>query len=95
MAEEHKVAPTETDTKLVGAFTPERYAGDYPWYWNLTMVRMRGDVVLTVRLPSSFGTPPGATASVRFTRQMWESFAERFDAANKVYAACDELDGML
>jgi len=86
---------TEQDTHLLAAYTPERYAGDYPEYWNLTMVRMKGDVILTVRLPTSFRQPPGATSCVRFTRELWREFNKQFAKANEVFEAADFLDAIL
>lgn len=90
----HALANSETDTKLLSAWTPSFYAGSHPPFINLTMVRMKGDIVLTVRLPTVHGAPPGATSSVRFTREMWRDFLKASAEANQVYEACDALDGV-
>ncbi len=84
----------EKDTKLLCAYTPQRYAGEYPEFFNITMVRLDGDVVLTVRLPTKAGHPPGSTSSVRFTRDMWKRFMEQIGKANEQYEACDFLDSI-
>ena len=86
---------SETDTHLLCAYTPGLYAGHYPWYFNLTMIRMQGDVILTVRLPTVYGAGPGDTSSVRFTRDMWEEFYKNVERANKVFEATDYLDSIL
>lgn len=74
-------------------------------FWNLTMVRMKGDVVLTVRLPSEFSHyvetsngrlaawHPGAVSSVRFTREAWRTLVDQIGEADKVFQTCDSLDG--
>lgn len=99
----------ERDSKLLSAFTPARTAapGFEIEHWNLTMVRMKGDVVLSVRLPSEFSHyvqtaegrmaawHPGAVSSVRFTRELWPSFVEQVAEADKVFKACDSLDAIL
>ncbi len=92
---EHSVKSDERDTCLLEAWTATSYPGDYPPYFNFTMVRMRGDVVLTVRLPTAFGQPPGATSSVRFTREMWKEFVKALLSADRVFAAKDFLDSQL
>jgi hypothetical protein len=86
---------TESDTKLLLAYTPERYAGDFPEYINVTMVRLKGDVVVTVRLPTSFGQPPGEASCVRFTRGMWREFMKQVASANEIFEAADELDATM
>ncbi len=97
----------EKDTKLLLAHTPAKtMAPGYELeYFNLTMVRRKGDVVLTVRLPSEFSHyeqtdrgkmaawHPGAVSCVRFGRELWRSFVEQIAAADKVFQACDSLDG--
>lgn len=99
---------SENDTKLLRAFTPAKtMAPGYELeYWNLTMVRMKGDVVLTVRLPSEFSHyvqteggrmaawHPGAVSSVRFTRELWNSFVAQIADADKVFQAADQLDAL-
>lgn len=84
-------AASEKDTMLLRAFTPAKTMapGFQIEYWNLTMVRMKGDVVLTVRLPSEFSHyvqtdggrmaawHPGAVSSVRFTRESLRRWAAR------------------
>jgi len=92
---EHALTTKEIDTKLLAAWTPERYAGKYPPYINMTMVRMQGDVLLTVRLPTVFAAAAGATSSVRFTRETWREFMNLIESANRVFKACDELDAMM
>lgn len=87
----HSFAPTETDTKLLHAWTGVAYL--YPPLWNLTMLRMAGDVVLTVRLPAPEPRTMGAFSSVRFTREMWREFARQLPEFMKVYDAADYLDG--
>lgn len=88
--------PDETDLHLLAAHTPTHYAGDYPPIINLTMLRMKGDVVLAVRAPTVHGAPAGDCASVRFTREQWRDFvALVVDPANKVFEACDSLDAIL
>lgn len=82
------------DTKLLAAWTPQRYAGDYPPYINLTMARMMGGVMLATRLPTSFGAPPGASSNVQFTREMWREFVKMIKVADKVFEASDELDSL-
>lgn len=84
----------EIDTKVLFAFTPTNYNGDYPWFFNLTMVRLCGDVVLMVRLPTIAGGPCGEVASVRFTREMWREFVKSIPAANKVFEATSYLDAI-
>jgi hypothetical protein len=91
----HELNPSETDTHLLDAWTPDRYAGDYPPYINLTMVRHKGDVIMTVRLPTVWGAGPGEDSSIRFTREMWRELARMFPKANEVFSACDELDAMM
>lgn len=91
----HQLQPRETDTLLLDAHTPEFYAGHYPPYINLTMVRMKGDVVLTVRAPSVHGAPAGETSSVRFTRELWREFVESVARADKKFQAADFLDATL
>lgn len=88
----HAFTPKETDRHLLSAYTSTNYYGDYPDYFNLTMLRMDGSVVLTVRLPTVFGAPEGATATVRFKRELWREFVKAIPAANKVYEAADFLD---
>lgn len=98
----------EEETKFLGAFTPDKKmaAGYQLEYWNLTMVRLKGDVVLTVRRPSSFSHyvesknkreavwHPGVVSSVRFTHDLWRNFVAGINEANKVFEACDELDNI-
>jgi hypothetical protein len=91
-SEPHALASAETDTKMLAAWTAERYPGDYAPYFNLTMVRHQGDLVLTVRLPTVYGAPPGAVSRVRFNREMWKEFMKIVDPADRVFKACDELD---
>jgi hypothetical protein len=88
----HALASSETDTKMLAAWTAERYPGDYAPYFNLTMVRHQGDLVLTVRLPTVYGAPPGAVSRVRFNREMWKEFMKIVASADTVFKACDELD---
>ena len=83
------------DTKLLAAWTPESYAGDFPPYINLAMVRLAGDVILTVRMPTVGGGPPGNTSTVTFTRDMWKEFVMLMRDAEKVYEACDFLDATM
>jgi len=98
----HDLAPDETDVKLLAAHTPTSYVPPYPWYVNFTMVRMKGDVVLTVRaetvLPPSMameGREPGETRSIRLTREMWPEFVKMVKEADVIWRACDNLDGIL
>lgn len=91
-SEPHALASAETDTKMLAAWTAERYPGDYAPYFNLTMVRHQGDLVLTVRLPTVYGAPPGAVSRVRFNREMWKEFMKIVASADTVFKACDELD---
>lgn len=94
---DHQLAPSE-DTKLLAAFTPSDYIPPYPWYINLTMVRLNGDVVLTVRAPTGGDMRGfesrrcGDTSSVRFTRDMWREFVKQVAEANVVWEATDYLD---
>jgi hypothetical protein len=99
---EHDLKPTETDTQVLAAFTPTGYVPPYPWYVNFTMVRLKGDVLLTVRAPTVLpsdmrmeGRQPGETRSVRFTREMWREFVKQVAEANRVWEACDSLDAMV
>ena len=94
-ARSHELQPAEKDLHLLFTHTTTNYAGSYPPYINLTMIRMKGDVVLTVRLPTVFGAPPGQTSSVRFTRDMWRDFIKGIEKANTIYEAADFLDGVL
>jgi hypothetical protein len=101
-------AAGEKDTTLLRAFTPAKTMapGFQIEYWNLTMVRMKGDVVLTVSLPSEFSHyvktergslaawHPGAVSSVRFTRELWNSFVAQIAEADKVFQAADQLDAI-
>lgn len=94
----HQLTPSEKDTHLLAAHTPEHYYPPYPWYINFTMVRMKGDVVLTVRAPTVTDVEPrqmGETSSVRFTREMWREFVKQVEVANKVWEATDYLDGLM
>lgn len=86
---------SDSDLNLLAAYTPTHYSGEYPPYFNLTMVRMKGDVLLTVRLPAGRGNPPGDATNVRFTREMWKEFVSQITEANKVYEAADYLDSLL
>ena len=91
----HRLLPSETDTKLLAAHTPTHYAGDYPPYMNLTMVRIHGSVILTVRGPSFAGAPAGDVGCVRFTREQWRDFVALIETANTMWAATDSLDAMM
>lgn len=93
----HQLQPTEKDTHVLAAYTPEHYYPPYPWYINFTMVRMKGDVVLTVRAPTVTDVDPrqmGETASVRFTRDMWREFVKQVEKANTCWEAADYLDSI-
>jgi hypothetical protein len=96
---QHTLQPDETDTKYLAAHTPFSYVPPYPWYINFTMVRMKGDVILTVRAPTILppsmameGRLPGEMQSVRLTREMWREFVKQVAEANRVWEACDALD---
>ena len=83
----HQFAPEETDKLLLGAWTG--FENPYPQYFNATMVRMKGHVILSMRLHG------GACSSVRFTREAWNEFAKEFEAMNRKYQAADDLDAIL
>ena len=97
----HRLMPEETDTHLLAAHTPVHYIPPYPWYINFTMVRMKGDVVLTVRAPTDGdmrgfeNRRMGETSSVRFTREMWREFVKQVAEANRVWEATDYLDSIV
>lgn len=83
----HALQASETDKHLLGAWTG--FEASYPQFYNATMVRMKGDVILSIRLHG------GAFSTVRFTRPMWNEFAKEFEAMNRIYQACDSLDAIL
>lgn len=85
---------------LLRAWTPERYAGDYPPYINLSTARPNPGsgqplwVRLTVRQPTIFGQPPGETTSVLLNSEMWREFVKMVPPANEKYEARDFLDSL-
>ena len=83
------------DRKLLAAWTPQIYSGAFPPYINLTMVRLKGDVVITARAPTTYGGPPGNTSSITLTREAWRALLRILDDAEKVYEACDFLDSAM
>jgi len=89
----HARQPEEHDAHLLGAWTPASQGGPPP-YINATMIRRKGDVVLTVRLPHPAFGVEGATSCVRFTRETWRAFVEIFPEIVKVAKATDYLDGL-
>jgi hypothetical protein len=95
---DHQLLPTEKDTCVLAAFTPVNYTPPYPWYINFTMVRLQGDVVLTIRAPTNWKAEPrqpGETASLRMNREMWRQFVQEVAKANQQFEAADALDAML
>jgi|HubBroStandDraft_2_1064218.scaffolds.fasta_scaffold42420_3 hypothetical protein len=85
--------PSEsTDRKLLAAWTPTHFPL-YPPFINLTMIRMCGEVELTVReSPPKYGVQ-GNCGFARFDRDSWREFVKMVEAANKVWEACDANDG--
>jgi hypothetical protein len=90
--DEHFLLPEEKDTALLGAYTALFYAGDYPDYLNITMVRGQGDVIITSRLPTVFGKPEGKTQSVRLTIDMWDELVKMIPLADEKLKAIDYVD---
>lgn len=88
----HHQQPNETDTLCVGAWTPPGPGGNPPPYINATMIRMKGDLILTVRLPHPAYMVQGEASCVRFTRETWRAFLELLPEITRRYEAADFLD---